>query len=172
MDSDSEVYFAYGSNLHPQRLRERVPSARLLGLTALPGHRLVYGKRGMDGSGKCTTVVTGKPADQVFGALFVLHRDELPALDAAEGPDYQRKHADFKLESDTRRGFYYEARRFSPADELLPFDWYRDLVVAGAHYHRLPRQYLGLLRDVPVCKDPDAQRDAQMRALLLRMSVL
>jgi hypothetical protein len=39
-------YFAYGSNLHPLRLQERVPSAALLGWTHLHGWELRFDKRG------------------------------------------------------------------------------------------------------------------------------
>ena len=47
-------YLAYGSNLHPVRLTERVPSARFLGLTSLFGYQLRFHKRHEpDGSGKC-----------------------------------------------------------------------------------------------------------------------
>ena len=47
------LYFAYGSNLHPERLRERVPSAESLGVARLEAHVLRFHKRGRDGSGKC-----------------------------------------------------------------------------------------------------------------------
>jgi len=35
------LYLAYGSNLHPLRLRQRVPSCRRLGPVSLPGYKLL-----------------------------------------------------------------------------------------------------------------------------------
>ena len=40
----------------------------------------------------------------------------------------------------------------------LPFDWYRDLVVAGAREHRLPPAYLRELERTPAVPDPDSAR--------------
>jgi hypothetical protein len=46
-------YFAYGSNMETARLRERMPSAKPLGVAKLSGHELRFHKRSKDGSGKC-----------------------------------------------------------------------------------------------------------------------
>lgn len=172
MDGDHCIYFAYGSNLHPFRLQERVPSARLLGVSRLPDHKLIYGKRGIDGSGKCTTTSGRSVTDCVIGALFALRDDELGALDAAEGPAYGRKTTVFSLGGSDLVGFYYEAHDYSLDNDLLPFDWYRNLVVVGARYHKLPAAYVATLKNVPTQRDSNQDREAQMQALLLRMSCI
>jgi len=77
-------YFAYGSNLHPLRLGERVPSARLVGTAALPSHRMAWHKRGMDDSGKCFIVPTGMEADRFHGAVYRLDADHKGLLDEFE----------------------------------------------------------------------------------------
>lgn len=46
-------YFAYGSNLHPYRLIQRVPNARLVATTRLDGYGVSFSKRSHDGSSKC-----------------------------------------------------------------------------------------------------------------------
>lgn len=51
-------YFAYGSNMLTERLIARTPSARPVGTSLLPGHRLTFHKRGRDGSGKCDAFET------------------------------------------------------------------------------------------------------------------
>ncbi len=172
MVGDSCIYFAYGSNLHPFRLQERVPSARLLGLARLADHKLIYGKRGIDGSGKCTTTFARGVTSCVIGALFALRADELGALDAAEGPAYGRKTTVFSLGGSDLAGFYYEAHDYSVDSDLLPFDWYRDLVVAGARFHKMPAAYVAALENVPTLRDPNQDRHAQMQALLARMSCI
>ena len=62
LDSDSRryamLYAAYGSNLHPGRLRKRVPSADLVGCAKIEGWSLNFNKRGKDGSGKCSIGVS------------------------------------------------------------------------------------------------------------------
>lgn len=164
-------YFAYGSNLHPLRLQARVPSARVRGLTVLAGHALHFGKRGLDGSGKCTVKSVAGANAAVHGVLFELRTAERPALDAAEGPDYARRSALFRLGEQSLSGFYYEARNHALDNDLLPFDWYRELVVRGARFHGFPDSYVGGLAQVRCRPDPDARRVARMQALLERMSV-
>ena len=49
----TSLYAAYGSNLHPQRLRERIRSATLRGTGFLREYTLRFHKRGQDNSAKC-----------------------------------------------------------------------------------------------------------------------
>lgn len=168
--SELRLYFAYGSNLHPERLRCRVPSARVVGLSVLAGHELRFGKRGLDGSGKCTVCATSASGAQVLGALFEMRAAEQPLLDAVEGPDYEPRLARFSLQNSCVEGFYYEARDHAVDNKLVPFDWYRDLVVAGARYHGFPAAYVQALAAVRCAGDPDQERAAEMRALLGRLS--
>ncbi len=163
-------YFAYGSNLHPLRLQERVPSARLLGTTVLPGHEVVFGKRGMDGSGKCSVRRSADDGEQVHGALFKMLLRERDGLDAAEGPDYARKQALFTTEGVAIEAFYYEAKVLNAGEFLAPFDWYRELVVAGARFHALPEDYVRELAVAEAVADPDKVRARTMVELLARLS--
>ncbi len=165
------IYFAYGSNLHPLRLRERVPSAQVLARSVLRQHELVYGKRGLDGSGKCTVRPARGGGTEVHGVLFEMLCSERRVLDRAEGPLYERKLAYFRIGKQRLRGFYYEAKDHAVDVGLTPFDWYRDLVVAGARYHGLPEAYVALLAGVSCQPDFDARRALNMRALLARMSI-
>lgn len=50
------LYAAYGSNLHPVRLQERVKSASVRGTAVLEDWKLAFSKRSKDGSGKATLV--------------------------------------------------------------------------------------------------------------------
>ncbi|MDH3909632.1 MAG: gamma-glutamylcyclotransferase, partial [Gammaproteobacteria bacterium] len=49
----TSLYAAYGSNLHPRRLRERIKSATLRGTSFLHKYTLQFHKRGQDRSAKC-----------------------------------------------------------------------------------------------------------------------
>lgn len=164
-------YFAYGSNLHPGRLLERVPSAQVAGASVLSGHEVRFGKRGLDGSGKCTVRAVASPAALVHGILYAMRRSERAALDAVEGPDYQRLQTTFRLGFETVEGFYYEARDYAFHNDLEPFDWYRELVVCGARFHNFPATYIENLAAVRSRPDPDPERAAAMLALLARLSI-
>lgn len=82
----SKVYYlAYGSNLHPRRLVERVPSAKAIGVVELSGYRLAFHKQSTDGSGKCMFYTEQGNDQKIYCVLYQLDTSKKAALDAAEG---------------------------------------------------------------------------------------
>ena len=135
-------YFAYGSNLLPLRLSQRVASSRSLGQAVLPGYRLAFHKKGADASAKCNVFQSGSGEHQVYGVVYQM------------------------LASEPTRVFFYQAPAGYIDDSLLPYHWYKQLVVQGARYHRLPETWLALLQQVESRQDPDRERDALHQRIL------
>ena len=162
-------YLAFGSNLHPLRLGERVPSARLLGRVELTGYRLAFHKRGADGSGKGDLVPTGDDRDIAVGALFEMAGSDKPNLDAAEGAGYRDDTMPVRLDGRDYEAFVYigEAPYIDPG--LRPFRWYRDLVWHGARFNGAPADYLDAIAAAEAVADPDPERRARNRALVERI---
>ncbi|MDE0394276.1 MAG: gamma-glutamylcyclotransferase [Gammaproteobacteria bacterium] len=166
------MYFAYGSNLLTRRLRDpaRAPSAAVLGVASARGFVMRFHKIGTDGSGKCTLIPTGNDADVVYGVLYEFADSDLAGLDREEGVHlggYARHSLRLRLPTgDTTEAMTYIAGEPYIDPACLPFDWYRDLVVAGAREHRLPPAYIRELELTPAVPDPDAPRAAQIRRLL------
>ena len=50
---------------------------------------------------------------------------------------------------------------------LKPYDWYLDLVIAGARQHALPTAYIETLATTPSICDPNPEREARIEALAL-----
>ena len=69
-------YFAYGSNMNPVRIRERMPQARLVGKAIIKGWRLV---ERLYADIECAKGCT------VEGVLYLVNQTELYRLDAYEG---------------------------------------------------------------------------------------
>lgn len=162
----SLLYFAYGSNMHPGRLRARVDSAKPLAIAQLPDHRLVFHKRGADGSGKGNIVADG--GVDVWGVIYTLSTRHAIALDGIEGSGYERVQLEV-LRSPARRVvsvFSYQARGHAVADDLLPFSWYLDFLLQGAAIHELPAHYVAQLAGVATSIDTDAGRTRRERVLL------
>ena len=159
-------YLAYGSNLHPERLRRRVPSAELQDRVCLPGWRLTFHKRGYDGSGKGHMVATGLATDQVWCAVYTFPARERGPLDEAE-----RGYGitDLTL-PDGSQAFTYLALPERIDTAAVPYDWYRDLIVAGARFLDLPGAYISAIESHGAIPDPDAARDADNRRLLAILS--
>jgi len=163
------LYLAYGSNLHPIRLQQRVASATFEGRVHLPGYRLKFNKRGMDGSGKCNMEFTGEAVDQVFAAVYSLDPRDVTVLDRFEGAGYEKQQLALGVGGELRRMFAYVATPDHCDDRLLPFDWYQRLVLWGARFHGFPPAYMALLRQVAVVKDDNAERRALNDGLVERM---
>ena len=165
-------YFAYGSNLLARRLRDRsrAPSAVALGMASAHGFVMRFHKIGTDGSGKCTLIPSGNDADVVYGVLYEFADSDLAGLDREEGVHlggYARRSLRLRLPSGgtTDAMTYIAGDRYLDA-ACLPFDWYRDLVVAGAREHGLPPAYLRELERTPAVPDPDSARAGRARRIL------
>ena len=144
------LYFAYGSNLCVARLRERIATSEPKGAARLPGHRLVCNKPGHDGSGKANLVVD--PDHHVWGALYLMEPGQLDLLDRFEG-GYERT----PVRVEGCKGAFHDALtyRSDPGmEEMIPFDWYRGLILDGARQHDLPAAWLARLEALPCRPDP------------------
>lgn len=175
-------YFGYGSNLLESRIRQadRAPGARRIGTGVLAGHALRFHKRGQDGSAKCDChrleesdhSVGAKPEEQirrvVYGVLFEISRHEKVALDRVEGlgSGYQAKEVEVSTSDGSTTAWLYLAEASYIDPSLLPFDWYRDLVLHGSIEAGFPADYVAAIAQTPVRPDDDSKRSRLMRRLL------
>ena len=151
-------YFAYGSNLYPERLRRRCPTAVALGPLRLPGWRLAFHKRSdVDGSAKCDLVETGALTDAAYGVVYGLDPADKPALDRAEGlgTAYHERRVDTE---EYGAVFFYVAEPRGITTGLAPLTWYHRYVLEGARLHGLPEAYLDAIAAVPTQPDLDEAR--------------
>jgi gamma-glutamylcyclotransferase len=151
------VYFAYGSNLHPDRLGERLGRVECLGVGRLVDWRLTFEKEGCDGSGKCD-VVPDADGFSVWGALYKLSLEQFTVLDEFEGRGYERRRITVEGEAGAVSTETYVAVPALRKSGLWPFDWYRDLVLAGALHHGFEAGYCEAIEQTVAVPDPDAVR--------------
>lgn len=161
------LYFAYGSNMLTERLRERVPSASPLNSAYLSGRTLRFNKRSRDGSGKCT-LLDAEPESTVYGVVFEVAPGELTALDEAEhrGRGYERCQVRPRTSDGTCEAFAYVAQPAYIDNALVPYGWYKALVTAGARQHDLPDAYRAYLDAVRTYPDPNEHRRTKHRSLV------
>ena len=131
------LYFAYGSNLLPQRLLKRCPSAKEIGKATARGYDIDFSKVSKDGSGKATLVEDQRA--QTPGALYEICDRELHSLDQAEdvgNRGYDRVNK-LKIEMDgSGEGLEAVSYIANHRDHgLAPYDWYLALVLAGLQHH-------------------------------------
>ena len=164
-----ELYFAYGSNMLEQRLKDRVRSAEFLSNAWIRGYEVRFRKISIDGSGKADLVQTGNLKDIVHGVVYQFDPDEWSALDKHEGatgnkPGYDQTPIQVHTDSGNRDVVTYLARRGRIDESLKPYTWYRDLILCGAEQHELPEDYRQKIENTMDIPDPDENRRAKMDA--------
>ncbi len=135
-----------------------------MGLASVAGYALRFHKSSKDGSGTATLM----PAkdETVYGVLFEIAEDEQKLLDRAEGRGYGYDRDDafavrcLKTGKEIRAATYLAAANAINAS-LVPFDWYRALVIAGATQHGLPDDYIATSTGVAARPDPDLLRNGR-----------
>ena len=142
--SKKVVYFAYGSNMSTERLRETVPSAKALGRAKLPSKRLVCNKKSKDGSGKANLI--DNTGDTVWGVLYEVDPAELNGIDRVES-SYTRIILELIIDQDSSvEAYVYVSSEL--IDDARPYDWYKKLVIKGAREHQLPASYVQYLEQI------------------------
>jgi gamma-glutamylcyclotransferase len=165
MVPDRFLYFAYGSNMFTRRLRERTPSAIVVGTGFVEAHRLSFDKVSSDGSGKCNIQTTNDPTERVYGVLFEIALVELVELDKAEGAGsgYTRGEVEVKSPGGVLSAVTYIADMTNP--ELTPYHWYKEFVVRGAIENQLPAAYIRRLQLTDSKADSNDNRRDKNEAL-------
>lgn len=164
-------YFAYGSNLHPIRLVERVASAKLIGVTSLQEYSLAFHKKSTDGSAKCNIHASNRSLNRVHGALYSLNAEHKGLLDEYEGKGYGYTDNIITIKYSGRQyeAFTYTAQPSYIVDNLKPYDWYKQLVLLGAQYLEFPDDYISSIQLIRPMEDPDLARREEHEELIERI---
>ncbi len=150
-------YFAYGSNLHPEQMSERCPSARLVGPARLMDFRLAFTRESKvtyPGSGVADVVA--EPGLVVWGAVYSISDEDLRALDRIEGAGeaYDRKDVIVVgRESGEISAVTYSVTQKAD-NEIPPSTEYITRVIDGARACGLHRDYIAFLTSL---RDPPAR---------------
>lgn len=151
------------------RLMERVPSAELIGVSKLPGYKLTFHKRSVDGSGKCNMYETG--SDEVFGAVYRLLPEQKADLDSFEGKGsgYIDNQIRVSVAGTEYSCFTYLAQQSHITDDIVPYEWYKELVLLGAKYLGLPASYIESIDQVESKPDDKISRVQEKQLLINRI---
>jgi gamma-glutamylcyclotransferase (GGCT)/AIG2-like uncharacterized protein YtfP len=132
-------YFAYGSNLEVDAMRERCPSARPLERAILPDWEFRINERGF-------ATVVRHPGKTVHGALWELDPAAESALDAYEAIDeglYRKEIHSVVVAGQAREVMVYLATHSRPG---RPHSGYLEGILEAARSWGFPAEYLQELR--------------------------
>jgi gamma-glutamylcyclotransferase (GGCT)/AIG2-like uncharacterized protein YtfP len=131
MSTETHLYFAYGSNLDLDQMRDRCPDSELVGMGALPAHRLDFTAYANRWQGGVADVVQDQ-AHTVWGLIYRLSSQDLQLLDEFESypTGYDRRQVQIHLP--------HQAQPLEPV-------WVYQ-VVRKQHFIAPHPQYLGIIR--------------------------
>ncbi|MEE7506238.1 gamma-glutamylcyclotransferase family protein [Methylobacterium mesophilicum] len=128
-------YFAYGANMDAAAMALRCPASRLIGGGHLPNHRFIIMREGY-------ASVVPDPRRTVWGVLWELAPDDIPALDRYEGVAgglYTKAALPVRTGEGVKRALIYRGCSTAPG---RPRPGYLEAVVAAARAAQLPPVYI------------------------------
>jgi hypothetical protein len=158
-------HFAYGSNMLIAEIRRFVPCASRIGVARLPSYVLRFHKASKDGSAKCNAHFTNNPRELVIGALYQMDQGGLNSLAEKEG-GYEERIVQVQVGDEKVHASIFVAKAARIDAALKPYDWYKELVIAGAEECGLPRSYIEQISSVEAVPDRNAIRSADRRSIL------
>ena len=139
------LYFAYGSNMNHEQMKQRCPSSKFIKRASKKGYKFVYDGYSTKWKAAVANIVKSK-GNIVWGGLFKINKDNLAALDCYEGypKTYNRKIMRVK---DTK-GNVSEAIAYLRIGENLgrPRQDYRKIIIQGAKDCGLPAKYRKIIK--------------------------
>lgn len=123
------LYFAYGSNLSREQMRERCPSARPVERARIPDHRLGFVGHSEAWGGGTSTIVLA-PGETLWGALYEVDDACLEELGRREGSAYTLSRTPCLTDSGERKlaHLFVRSREF---DFRPPSDRYVERIRQG-----------------------------------------
>lgn len=133
-----EYYFAYGSNMLPERLLERIGKYHTAFPVYLSDYRFVYNKKSCDGTTKAN--IECIKYEVVHGVCFEIDSDDIAILQKYE-VGYNRANVSVSYSKDKLTSVVTFIS--SSIDETLkPSSEYKGLVLKGASHWHLDKSYV------------------------------
>lgn len=133
----SAYYFAYGSNMNPDRMNDRgLKFDRILSGT-LSGLGLAFNKRAADAPHRAYANVIHAPHDVVEGVLYeLIHPSEILKMDPFEGAPrlYSREIFQVNTDEGLIPSWVYVANKSMISEGMMPERWYLEHLLAGRPY--------------------------------------
>lgn len=128
------TYFAYGSNLLPEQMKERCPNHRFLGIAILNNYRFLIGERGY-------ATIARQDNSKVLGALYAISELDESNLDRKEGVSlgiYRKTKIEVMFNDVPTNAMTYVDERTSTGNAS---EIYAGKILRGAKERDFPEEY-------------------------------
>jgi len=170
-------YFAYGEKMLSPQIHSIIPSAQPLGVVKIIGYKLYFHHRCItDPSGKCNIVPVKDNTCEVYGVLYEIPTEDRYLLDESEGLGDRVQEITLTVfpvdpNKETKESaFTYVAQKDTVFEDLVPFTWYKEMVIIGAREHHIPHHYIHHLEQIASAQDPNYLRANKQKRYLDSLS--
>jgi gamma-glutamylcyclotransferase len=145
-------YFAYGSNMNWEQMQRRCPSAQFVCIAVLKNYRFAIARHSR--LRNCGTAnIFAETGSEVWGIVYEVSEQELAILDGFED-GYQREKVAVLNIGDGQNPVEVLVYMAEKEDNVpLPSSEYKQLIVAGARYWKIPEVYLLMLEQLQAMID-------------------
>ena len=140
-------YFAYGSNMNPERMEDRNVNFTMMGQAVLKGYRLQFNKLASRNPGEGFANIEHRENEVVEGILYDIPEAEIEKLDVFEGypHHYNRSKLKVKFKDSELEAVVYIAQGDKIKEGLKPARSYLHHLLAAEKY--LTPEYMKKLHD-------------------------
>lgn len=172
-------YFAYGEKMFSPNLLNIIPKATHCGVAKIMGYKLFFHRKSQnDISGKCNIIPVKDPASEVYGVLYQLTDLERCVLDKEQSLGHRSQAINlrvFPVEGASTEGefaFTYVCEKDNVFEDLVPYSWYKEMIIEGAKEHNLPEDYICFLQQIASMQDPNIHRATKVKRYLEKLCML
>ena len=145
-------YFAYGSNMSYEQMKERCPDSKYVGVARLNGYKLDFTKMSTIRGGGVADIVEAEK-DCVYGVLYSITDDDLAKLDIKEQGYTKQAVSCFKyddlLDYNPLKGTNIDALVYrvvnKSATTIPPSMEYLKIILDAAFSHMFPTKYQNMI---------------------------
>lgn len=134
------LYFAYGSNMDQNQMKERCPSAVLIGTATLADYRLAFTIFSPKRQCGCADIIPSK-GNTVYGLLYRLTDAEMKAMDDFEGHPTHYRRITVRVNGSEREVDAYSYEVVDKQEDLHPSVHYLGLLQTAAARFSFPIGY-------------------------------
>ena len=147
-------YYAYGSNMSSDYIRDYCPSAKFVARAMLANFHIEFRRYSTNLSGGISSIIEA-PGERVYGVLYDIAEEELLALDVLENvPEGIYRRDRFLVMREDNQWVAADLYRVSnPDGPYTPAKSYVDYMVAGAKEHGIDAVYTDALVELRATLD-------------------
>jgi gamma-glutamylcyclotransferase (GGCT)/AIG2-like uncharacterized protein YtfP len=140
------LYFAYGSNMNPNQMYERIGREITPKLALLKNYELIFPRKSIIQKGGVASIIE-KMGEVVYGVIYELNDNEMEKLDKYEGKGYAYDRININVLKDNEE-ISCETYIAKKEGDFLPSEEYLKKIITGAKINNLPSEYLEKLEKI------------------------